>query len=80
MRDYHRALVLSYCDYVNQAMKEHFAEPAAISALTEQDCLRILERLNRELDAFCDSDDGDNRINPEETKPEFLHVPKGTVA
>ena len=52
MKKMHRALVLSYADYVRQRLKEHLASPAAINALSEETCMAILERLNRELAAL----------------------------
>lgn len=48
----HRALVLSYTEYVRERLKEHLANPAAISALSEETCIAILERLDRELAAL----------------------------
>lgn len=47
-----RAMVLTYCDYVRLRLKEHLANPSAISALSEETCIAILERLDRELAAF----------------------------
>lgn len=47
-----RALVLGYCDYVRQRLKEHLANPTAVNALSEETCLAILERLDRELAAL----------------------------
>ena len=47
-----RALVLSYADYVRQRLKEHLANPTAINALSEEICVAILERLDRELAAL----------------------------
>ena len=52
MKKMQRALVLSYCDYVRQRLKEHLANPTAISALSEETCVAILERLDRELAAL----------------------------
>ena len=84
MRDYHRTLVLSYCDYVSAAMKEHLADPASISALTEKDCLRILERLNRELEVFDSESSGtgsgrDRDLSWTESNT-VLHMARETVA
>jgi len=52
MKKMQRALVLSYCDYVRQRLKEHLANPTAINALSEETCVAILERLDRELAAL----------------------------
>ena len=52
MKKMQRALVLSYCDYVRQRLKEHLANPTAINALSEETCVEILERLDRELAAL----------------------------
>ncbi len=52
MKKMQRALVLSYCDYVRQRLKEHLANPTAINALSEETCVVILERLDRELAAL----------------------------
>ena len=52
MKKMQRALVLSYADYVRQRLKEHLANPTAINALSEETCVVILERLDRELAAL----------------------------
>ncbi|MCD8049765.1 MAG: DUF4299 domain-containing protein [Clostridia bacterium] len=52
MQNMIRAKVASYCDYVRQRLKEHLATPAAINAISEERCIDILERLDRELAAF----------------------------
>ena len=52
MKKMQRALVLSYCDYVRQRLKEHLANPTAITALSEDTCEAILARLDRELAAL----------------------------
>lgn len=52
MKKMHRALVISYCDYVRQRLKEHLADPTAINALSEETCVAILERLDKELAAL----------------------------
>ena len=49
MKKMQRALVLSYADYVRQRLKEHLANPTAINALSEETCVAVLERLDREL-------------------------------
>ena len=52
MKKMQRALVLSYADYVRQRLKELLSTPAAINALSEETCVTILERLDRELAAL----------------------------
>ncbi len=52
MKKMQRALVLSYTDYVRQRLKEHLANPTAINALSEETCVAVLERLDRELAAL----------------------------
>ena len=49
MKKMQRALVLSYTDYVRQRLKEHLANPTAINALSEETCVAVLERLDREF-------------------------------
>lgn len=52
MKKMHRALVINYCEYVRQRLKEHLADPTATNALSEETCIAILERLDRELAAI----------------------------
>ena len=52
MKKMHRAVVINYCEYVRQRLKEHLADPTAINALSEETCIAILERLDRELAAL----------------------------
>ncbi len=52
MKKLQRAVVINYCEYVRQKLKEHLANPTAISALSEGTCLTIIERLDRELAAL----------------------------
>lgn len=49
MKNMHRALVINYCIYVRQRLKEHLANPTSTNALSEEDCIAILKRLDREL-------------------------------
>lgn len=67
-----RAKVINYCIYVRQRLKEHLANPVSTNALSEDDCLAILERLNRELDAFtkCESLRDSNEYN--DTEESFI--------
>lgn len=52
MKKMHRAVVINYCEYVRQRLKEHLADPTAINALSEETCIAILERLDHELAAI----------------------------
>lgn len=52
MKKAQRVLVLSYCDYARQRIMEHLATPTAISALSEETCVAIMDRLDREVAAL----------------------------
>ena len=52
MKKMQRAMVISYCDYVRQRLKEHLAMPTAINVLSEETCVDILARLDQELAAL----------------------------
>lgn len=52
MKKMQRAVVISYCDYVRQRLKEHLATPTAINALSEETCIAILSHLDQELAAL----------------------------
>lgn len=52
MRKMQRAVVINYCEYVRQRLKEHLANPTSINALSEETCVAILDRLDRELAAL----------------------------
>lgn len=52
MKKMQRAVVIGYCDYVRQRLKEHLGNPTAINALSEETCIAILDRLDRELAAL----------------------------
>ena len=52
MKKMHRARVVNSCEYVRQRLKEHLANPTAINALSEENCMAILERLDKELVAL----------------------------
>lgn len=56
MKKMQRAVVLNYCEYVRQKLKEHLANPTSINALSEKSCVAILERLDRELAALDQTD------------------------
>lgn len=52
MKKMQRAVVLGYCDYVRQRLKEHLGNPTANNALSEETCTTIMDRLDRELAAL----------------------------
>ena len=52
MKKYQKALVLSYTDYVRQRLKEHIGDPTSTNVLSEETCVAILERLDKELAAL----------------------------
>ena len=52
MKKMQRAVVINYCEHVRQKLKEHLANPTSINALSEETCVAILERLDRELAAL----------------------------
>jgi hypothetical protein len=52
MQKYQKALVLSYCDYVRQRLKEKISNPTSTNALSEETCVAILDRLDKELAAL----------------------------
>lgn len=52
MQKYQKALVLSYAGYVRQRLKEYIADPAANNSISEETCIAILERLEKEIAAI----------------------------
>lgn len=50
MKRMQRAMTIGYCDYVRQRLKEHIGEPASTSALSQEVCDEILERLDLRLE------------------------------
>ena len=52
MQRYQKALVLGYTDYVRQRLKEHLGDPTSTNVLSEETCVAILERLEKELAAL----------------------------
>ena len=52
MKKMYHALVVNYCEYVRQRLKEFLANPTANNALSEETCIAILERLDQELAAL----------------------------
>ncbi len=52
----YRALVMSYCDYVREFLKEHIGTPNSNNALSQENCSYILSRLDKELAEFNISD------------------------
>lgn len=49
MKHMQRAVVLGYCEYVRQLLKEHLGTPYANTYLSEENCQTILNRLDRDL-------------------------------
>lgn len=49
MRRMQRAMVLGYCDYARQRLKEHLGTPSANTILSQENCAQLLSRLDREL-------------------------------
>lgn len=47
-----RALVLHYCDYARQRLKEHLGDPVSCNILSEETCSQLMARLTRELVAL----------------------------
>lgn len=45
----HRAVVLGYCDYVRQRLKEALADPTSNNILSKEVCAQIMARMDREL-------------------------------
>lgn len=52
MKKLQRALVIGYAEYVRQRLKEHLGNPISTSALSEENCVAILARLDQELAAL----------------------------
>lgn len=52
MKKYQKAKVLGYCDYVRQRLKEHIGDPTSNNILSEEACLELLARLDKELKAL----------------------------
>lgn len=48
MQKMHKAMVIGYCDYVRERLKEHIGNPTANNALSKEICETILARLDRE--------------------------------
>lgn len=49
MKKMHRAMVVGYCDYVRERLKEHLGNPTSNNVLSEEICENILARLDKEL-------------------------------
>lgn len=61
MKNYQKALVLSYACYVRQRLKEHIGDPTSTNVLSEETSIAILDRLEKELavfDSLANSDTG----------------------
>lgn len=50
MQTMHKALVISYCDYVRERLKEYLGTPVSNNVLSEDECENILTRLDKELE------------------------------
>ncbi len=62
MKKTHKALVISYCDYVRQRLKEYIANPTSNNILSEECCTEIINRLDKELAAL-DEERGENVLS-----------------
>lgn len=49
MQRMERAMVLGYCDYVRQRLKEQLANPTSNNILSQEICTQIMGRMDREL-------------------------------
>jgi hypothetical protein len=84
MRKMHRAMVINYCEYVRQRLKEHLANPSAISALSEETCMNILDRLDREFavlnqaEAIEGGEDDVAKSAASKSKTDYVDVSDGT--
>lgn len=78
MKNMHRALVINYCIYVRQRLKEHLANPTSTNALSEEDCIAILQRLDRELETLNQSENSrgsnDDSTNEERFIKNYITV------
>lgn len=78
MKNMHRALVINYCIYVRQRLKEHLANPTSTNALSEENCIAILKRLDRELETLNQSESSrgsnDDRTNEERFITNYIAV------
>lgn len=57
MKKYQKAKVLGYCDYVRLRLKQNIGDPTSNNILSEDVCLELLARLDKELKALDDSYD-----------------------
>ena len=60
MKKMHKALVIGYCDYVRERIKEYIANPTSNNILSEEACLELLKQLDKELEALDGSGDQDS--------------------
>ena len=71
MQVMHKAMVIGYCDYVRQCLKEHLGNPTSNNVLSESVCESILARLDRELallNAHADEDRNTDETDGKETE------------
>ena len=64
----HKAMVIGYCDYVRQCLKEHLGNPTSNNVLSESVCESILARLDRELALLNAHTDVVGKVNENEGK------------
>lgn len=68
MQVMHKAMVIGYCDYVRQCLKEHLGNPTSNNVLSESVCESILARLDRELALLNAHTDVVGKVNENEGK------------
>lgn len=64
MQRLHKALVIGYCDYVRERLKEHLGNPTSCNVLSETICETILARLDKEL-ALLNPQDSNEKTSAE---------------
>lgn len=72
MKKYQKSLILSYTDYVRQRLKEHIGDPTSTNVLSEENCIAILERLEKELAALDSPDNGDTAWHLDSEKRTYI--------
>lgn len=77
MKKMDKALVVEYCEYVRQRLKEYLGDPTSNNILSEETCIAILERLDREIAALNWSDN--QLVSSSEDKVKTIPVSKTAV-
>lgn len=77
MKKMDKALVVEYCEYVRQRLKEYLGDPTSNNILSEETCIAILERLDREIAALNWSDN--QLVSSSEDKVKAIPVSKTAV-